>query len=92
MSSHDIASSSKPHLDNGLDEVATGDNRVSSAPPVSAERDGGGMTTLSRAEIGALGEQLAVDHLTSLGLRVLIGKIPEVSGQATVPGGACGAG
>jgi len=29
------------------------------------------MTTLSRAEIGALGEQLAVDHLTSLGLRVL---------------------
>ena len=24
MSSHDIASSSKPHLDNGLDEVATG--------------------------------------------------------------------
>ncbi len=29
------------------------------------------MTTLSRAEIGALGEQLAVDHLISLGLRVL---------------------
>ena len=29
------------------------------------------MTTLSRAQIGALGEQLAVDHLTSLGLRVL---------------------
>ena len=29
------------------------------------------MTTLSRAEIGALGEQLAVDHLMSLGLRVL---------------------
>lgn len=26
---------------------------------------------LTRAEIGALGEQLAVDHLTSLGLRVL---------------------
>jgi DNA processing protein len=24
--------------------------------------------------------------------RFLIGKIPEVSGQATVPGGACGAG
>jgi putative endonuclease len=31
----------------------------------------GRMTTLTRAEIGALGEQLAVDHLTSLGLRVL---------------------
>jgi putative endonuclease len=30
------------------------------------------MTTLTRAEIGALGEQLAVEHLKSLGLRVLI--------------------
>lgn len=29
------------------------------------------MTTLTRAEVGALGEQLAVDHLTSVGLRVL---------------------
>lgn len=29
------------------------------------------MTTLTRAEIGALGEQLAVEHLTSLGFRVL---------------------
>lgn len=29
------------------------------------------MTSWTRAEIGALGEQLAVDHLTSLGLRVL---------------------
>jgi putative endonuclease len=29
------------------------------------------MTTLTRAEIGAIGEQLAVDHLKSLGLRVL---------------------
>jgi putative endonuclease len=29
------------------------------------------MTTWSRAEIGALGEQLAVEHLTSLGLEVL---------------------
>jgi putative endonuclease len=29
------------------------------------------MTMLNRAEIGALGEQLAVDHLRSLGLRVL---------------------
>ena len=29
------------------------------------------MTSLSRAEIGALGERLAVDHLTTLGLRVL---------------------
>lgn len=29
------------------------------------------MTTLTRAELGALGEQLATDHLTELGLRVL---------------------
>lgn len=29
------------------------------------------MTSLTRAEIGALGEQLAVDHLQSLGLRVM---------------------
>jgi putative endonuclease len=29
------------------------------------------MTMLTRAQIGALGEQLAVEHLTSLGLRVL---------------------
>src|SRR5262245_60887476 len=29
------------------------------------------MTTWTRAEIGALGEQLAADHLTSLGLAVL---------------------
>jgi putative endonuclease len=29
------------------------------------------MTTWTRAEIGALGEQLAVDHLTSQGLQVL---------------------
>jgi putative endonuclease len=38
---------------------------------VGVGSDGGAMTTLTRAEIGALGEQLAVDHLTSLGLRVL---------------------
>ncbi|OBI87351.1 YraN family protein [Mycobacterium asiaticum] len=29
------------------------------------------MTTLTRTQLGALGEQLAVDHLTRLGLRVL---------------------
>lgn len=38
-----------------------------SAPP----RTLGRMTTLTRAQLGALGEQLAVDHLTRLGLRVL---------------------
>lgn len=31
----------------------------------------GGMTTFTRAQLGALGEQLAVDHLSSLGLTVL---------------------
>lgn len=29
------------------------------------------MTTLTRGELGALGEQLATDHLTGLGLRIL---------------------
>ncbi len=29
------------------------------------------MTTLTRAEIGALGERLAADHLSGLGLRIL---------------------
>jgi putative endonuclease len=29
------------------------------------------MTTLTRAELGALGEQLATDHLTGAGLRIL---------------------
>jgi putative endonuclease len=29
------------------------------------------MTTLTRAQLGALGEQLAADHLTGLGLRIL---------------------
>jgi putative endonuclease len=32
---------------------------------------GGRMTMLTRAEIGALGERLAADHLTGLGLRIL---------------------
>jgi putative endonuclease len=40
-------------------------------PAVGVDLHDGGMTTLTRAEIGALGEQLAVDHLRSLGLRVL---------------------
>ena len=38
---------------------------------VGPETNRDGMTPMTRAEIGALGEQLAVDHLTSLGLRVL---------------------
>ncbi len=32
---------------------------------------GGGMTTWTRTEIGALGEQLAADHLAGLGLRIV---------------------
>src|ERR1700760_1651650 len=31
---------------------------------------GGGMTTWTRTEIGALGEQLSADHLAGLGLRI----------------------
>jgi putative endonuclease len=39
--------------------------------PVGVGSQGGAMTTWNRADIGALGEQLAVDYLTSQGLRVL---------------------
>jgi putative endonuclease len=60
------------------DYYLTGDNR----PSYGADRgspetgvaplpQGGGMTTLTRAEIGALGERLAADHLTGLGLRIV---------------------
>ena len=47
------------------------------------------------ALLGAVGWLIAFDHVGYLLRRPscgLIGKIPEVSGQATVPGGACGAG
>jgi putative endonuclease len=54
-----------------VDESVTRDNPGQTACVVGAGPDGGPMTTLSRAEIGALGEQLAVEHLRSLGLRVL---------------------
>ena len=57
---------------------ATGDNRRRSRIDGGAvdTRVGvlpqcGRMTMLTRAEIGALGEQLATDHLTGLGLRIL---------------------
>jgi putative endonuclease len=61
-----------------VDRLATGDNRLPSRIDgggtnicVSAVPHCGRMTTLTRAEIGALGEQLAADHLTGLGLRIL---------------------
>lgn len=38
---------------------------------VVALSQGGGMTTWTRAEIGALGERLAADHLIALGLRIV---------------------
>jgi putative endonuclease len=38
---------------------------------VGALPHGGRMTMLTRAEIGALGEQLAADHLAALGLLIL---------------------
>src|SRR6201991_619260 len=40
-------------------------------PIVGVESHGVGMASMTRAEIGAMGEQLAVEHLMSLGLRVL---------------------
>lgn len=45
---------------------------TSAVPAVSApSRNLTGMTTLTRAELGALGEQLAVDHLTGQGWAIL---------------------
>jgi len=38
---------------------------------VGAVPQGGRMTTLTRAELGALGEQLATEHLRRLGLQIL---------------------
>jgi putative endonuclease len=61
-----------------VDGPATGDNRSPSRINdgaadirVGALPHCDGMTMLTRAEIGALGEQLAADHLTGLGLRIL---------------------
>jgi putative endonuclease len=61
-----------------VDRRATGDNQLPSRIDGGGTNIGvgvlphcGGMTTLTRAEIGALGEQLATDHLTGLGLRIL---------------------
>ncbi|EUA76383.1 hypothetical protein I553_7371 [Mycobacterium xenopi 4042] len=44
---------------------------LGSACCVGPSRHCDGMTTLTRAELGALGEQLAVDHLTRSGLRIV---------------------
>jgi putative endonuclease len=41
------------------------------AAAVSPAAQGGRMTMLTRGELGALGEQVATDHLTRLGLRIL---------------------
>jgi putative endonuclease len=61
-----------------VDYRATGDNqspsrsdRCAAKIAVGALPQGGGMTMLTRAEIGALGERLATDHLTGLGLQIL---------------------
>ena len=54
-----------------MEGFAIGDNPKPRRRFVGDGTDRGRMTTMTRAEIGALGEQLAVDHLTSLGLRVL---------------------
>lgn len=61
-----------------MDGHATGDNRLPSGADVVGANmsvgvlpQGGRMTMMTRAEIGALGEQLAADHLRRLGLRIL---------------------
>ena len=48
-----------------------GGDRCGADTRVGALQQGGGMTMLTRAEIGALGERLAADHLTGLGLCIL---------------------
>ena len=57
---------------------------------VGALPQGGRMTMLTRAEIGALGEQLAADHLAALGLRILArnwrcryGELDVIAGDPT---------
>lgn len=61
-----------------MDHYATVDNRLlfghdrcAAEICVAVLPQCGGMTTLTRAEIGALGERLAADHLTGLGLRIV---------------------
>ena len=54
-----------------VNEGGSVDNRGSSTSGVGHRSHCGGMTSLTRAEIGTLGENLAVEHLTSLGLQVL---------------------
>lgn len=60
------------------DYYITGDNRplfggdrCAADIGVGTLPQGDGMTMLTRAEIGALGEQLAADHLIGLGLRIV---------------------
>ncbi|MDT5021006.1 MAG: putative endonuclease [Mycobacterium sp.] len=60
------------------DYYVTGDNRPlfggDRSPAdirVGILQQGGGMTMLTRAELGALGERLAADHLTGLGLQIV---------------------
>ncbi len=47
------------------------DNASAVAGFVGVCADGVGMEAMSRAELGALGERLAVEHLTALGLKVI---------------------
>jgi len=54
-----------------VDEVASGDNSALWAGSVGACRHVVGMSSLTRAELGALGEQVAVEHLAALGLKTL---------------------
>src|SRR3954451_23324465 len=73
-----------------------GDRSVRHLPSVVVRPSGDGMAMTAnitiRAQIGALGEQLAVDHLTSLGWRVLARnwrcRYGELDVIAAEPGGA----
>ena len=54
-----------------VDEPAPVDKGHCRADPVGDVMKPARMTSLSRAELGALGEQLAADHMRGLGLRII---------------------
>jgi putative endonuclease len=56
----------------GDNRAIFGDDRCALDTRVGSLPQGGGMTMLTRAEIGALGERLAAEHLTKLGLRIVV--------------------
>lgn len=55
----------------GITAVQNRVSRLGAHVRVGQPTQGDRMTTLTRGELGALGEQVAADHLTGLGLKIL---------------------